>query len=660
MLNRFNNLKIFAKAALAKFQVKERDNSTWVFSSSFNTKFNYNSKFLFEHVLKHEPDIHPLYVINDDGARKELQQKYGEEYFVETKSFSGIRKVLGAGVWFTSAGLPVYGLGLNRDRIIVHMGHGVPLKKIAMKENRLSRLTRLYFKYIFTDNYTHVLTTSGKLSGIMAESYGVTEDKIKVWGQPRNDKIYSVNDREKMLGTLYEDLPCCEKALLYAPTFRSGRGTVFFPFRDFEFSELEEYLEENKMVIFIRCHQSEAGGAGTNLGKRVRLMNQDKVEEIMDIINIFDLLITDYSSIYIDYLLTERPIVFLPYDRAEYAADRGLNFEYDSVSPGPKPDTFSKFREEITRLLRDKDYYLSERHDANLFFNEFRSLSSPHICRQVRGEIGKRKAIVSLSFDDGREDTYRVAYRIMERHGLRGTIHVTTGYVDKTWENGRFNSSAGPVTVQQLEEMKFHGFEISSHGDKHVTEKKDLLESIKKLREWGFVEGQAGFSIPKSQMSEQEVLPFTEFLRENGVAYMRGGRSRKCYSLSSKALYVLYNASRLQKFYDLFNRHNLLARSGENRFNRYLLPAVVIRGEDNPGMVSKFIENNARGDNWIILMLHGIQNKGDENYEKDQWSWSSDKFEQLCGQLEAMSEEGRISVMPILEVVRESEVQDEG
>ena len=66
--------------------------------------------------------------------------------------------------------------------------------------------------------------------------------------------------------------------------------------------------------MFVRCHQSEAQRVDTNYGNRVRLINSDKVEEITDILNAFDLLITDYSSIYIDYLLTSKPVMFLPYD----------------------------------------------------------------------------------------------------------------------------------------------------------------------------------------------------------------------------------------------------------------------------------------------------------------------------------------------------------
>lgn len=137
---------------------------------------------MFEYVLKNEPNINPLYVINDDEMRYKLQKKYGDKYFIETKSLAGIKKVLNAGAWFTSAGLPVYGLGLNRNRIIVNLWHGVPLKKIALMENNLSKITRIYFKYIFSNNYTYILTTSEKLLGIMEKSFDVAEDKIKIWG----------------------------------------------------------------------------------------------------------------------------------------------------------------------------------------------------------------------------------------------------------------------------------------------------------------------------------------------------------------------------------------------------------------------------------------------------------------------------------------------
>jgi len=263
------------------------------------------------------------------------------------------------------------------------------------------------------------------------------------------------------------------------------------------------------------------------------------------------------------------------------------------------------------------------------------------------------KTLVSLSFDDGREDTYRTTYQVMKRYGFRGTIHVVTGYVDGTWMPEKWCTAKGAITVEQLKEMKDYGFEISSHGDKHITEKHDLLESIRKLRNWGLVEEDVGFSIPNSQLSEQIRKEFTEDLVNHGVAYMRGGRNPLSYSLKSKVFYGLYTISKLQWFYDLFNRHNWIDLHKNCSLNKYDLFSVVIRYEDHPGMIAKFIKSHFNKSNWVILMIHGIQEKNEDTYGKDPWCWDLNKFEQLCKHLKLMSDVGEISVRPILEVIKE-------
>lgn len=108
------------------------DPYVWVFSSVDNCHYNYNSRYLFEYVRDNLKQVKPLFVINDDALRTQLGAEYGEQYFIETNTASGIRKVLGAGVWFTSAGLPVYGTNLRKNRLIINLWHGVPLKQIAL------------------------------------------------------------------------------------------------------------------------------------------------------------------------------------------------------------------------------------------------------------------------------------------------------------------------------------------------------------------------------------------------------------------------------------------------------------------------------------------------------------------------------------------------
>lgn len=367
-------------ACLEHFGQIRPDSHIWLFSSTDNSHYNYNSRYLFEYVKENLPEITPLFVINDPELRNSLSSKYGKQYFIETESIQGIRQALSAGVWFTSAGLPAYGTGLHKKRLIINLWHGVPLKKIALLDPNLKKAARIYFKKIFSENYTCILTTSHELIPLMARSFAVSEDKIKVWGQPRNDGLFQKNDCREILGQLFPDLPEYTKTVLYAPTFRDYGQVQLFPFKDFDQKQLEAFLDEKNMLLFIRTHVAEQGSAAPYLGKRIRFLGNEQAEDVTGILNIFDCLITDYSSIYIDYLLTDKPMIFLPYDRQQYFDRRGMNFDYDDVTPGPKPETFNDF---LDALSPKEDFWKSERTRVNRLFNEIQHPCAADICNKV-------------------------------------------------------------------------------------------------------------------------------------------------------------------------------------------------------------------------------------------------------------------------------------
>lgn len=367
-------------ACLEHFGQIRPDSHIWLFSSTDNSHYNYNSRYLFEYVKENLPEITPLFVINDPELRNSLSSKYGKQYFIETENIQGIRQALSAGVWFTSAGLPAYGTGLHKKRLIINLWHGVPLKKIALLDPNLKKAARIYFKKIFSENYTCILTTSHELIPLMARSFAVSEDKIKVWGQPRNDGLFQKNDCREILGQLFPDLPEYTKTVLYAPTFRDYGQVQLFPFKDFDQKQLEAFLDEKNMLLFIRTHVAEQGSAAPYLGKRIRFLGNEQAEDVTGILNIFDCLITDYSSIYIDYLLTDKPMIFLPYDRQQYLDGRGMNFDYDDVTPGPKPETFNDF---LDALSPKEDFWKSERTRVNRLFNEIQHPCAADICNKI-------------------------------------------------------------------------------------------------------------------------------------------------------------------------------------------------------------------------------------------------------------------------------------
>lgn len=362
----------------------------WVFSSVHNRTFNYNSSYLFLYVKEHCPEIHPYYVMNDDKKREELGEKYGKEYFLDGKTMVGIRTILSCKVWFTSTAPPLYGVGFRKKYVILNLWHGIPLKKIGMEQKNLSWFTRKYYKYLFADNYEGVVTTSSHLVHIMSRSFLVEPERIKVWGQPRNDVLFSSNSEGKGLEEVFSgELPPYEKVVLYAPTFRDHEPTQLFPFQDMDRERLCQWLEEKKIFLCIRLHLYDQTGYQwiqelDRTGSRIRFLNEDRTVDIMEALKEFDLLITDYSSIYMDYLLTGKPVLFLPYDQEAYLKERGMNFPYDQVTPGPKPKTFQEFLNSMEDLLYNHDGYVRQRESVNNFLNEIQRPCCADICKYTR------------------------------------------------------------------------------------------------------------------------------------------------------------------------------------------------------------------------------------------------------------------------------------
>ena len=374
------------------------DPKVWIFSSTDNRHFNYNSKYLFLYVRGHLPDIRPRYVINDDAYRADLQKTYGAEYFIETKSTQGILTVLKAGVWFTSAGLPVYGTGLSRNRRIVNLWHGIPLKTIALQDRTQSGLQKLYFRKIFSENYTDVVSTSEAVGKVMQAGLGVGADRIRIWGQPRCDCLYYPQDRMEFLERVYpssDEIPLPEGLrylVLYAPTFRTGKSVRLFPFADFDRRKMEEFLKEHGILLCIRLHLSEQDGQAFPESAYLRYMNEDRLDDITEGLSAFDLLITDYSSIYADFLLLNRPMVFLPYDLEEYADAHGFSFPYEAVTPGPKPQNMADFLQCLSEALPENtggmgemrpDRYEADRIRVRDLFHNVQEPCCERICREI-------------------------------------------------------------------------------------------------------------------------------------------------------------------------------------------------------------------------------------------------------------------------------------
>lgn len=212
---------------------------------------------------------------------------------------------------------------------------------------------------------------------------------------------------------------------------------------------------------------------------------------------------------------------------------------------------------------------------------------------------------VVLTFDDGREDNYSVAYPIMKHYGLLGTIFVTTGYIDGTWQkDATWLSAEKPLTIEQLIELKNNHWEIGLHGDRHTTSLQDILISIEKMDNWIGKQEKYGFSMLNSISDKNE---FEEFIvgTKDRIKYIRCGRKTNTKLIKSKILYGLYRFLGSKLAYLRFNRCNVLSKENVDINKIY---SVIIRKEDNPYMILKFIDS-LPDDSIVIFMLHSIIEK---------------------------------------------------
>lgn len=151
------------------------------------------------------------------------------------------------------------------------------------------------------------------------------------------------------------------RIVLVAPTFRDTRATPM-GLDECTMRQVDAFCDEHGFELLFKFHPYERGATSIS-GTHLHVLKADS--DVYPLFPSLDAMVTDYSSIYMDFLLLDRPVFFLVPDLEEYVArDRSIQFDFGSMTPGPKvrdwsslllnlttrPDTWQKERLELSKM----------------------------------------------------------------------------------------------------------------------------------------------------------------------------------------------------------------------------------------------------------------------------------------------------------------------
>lgn len=334
----------------------------WIFGANFGKSYGEGPRNLMKYVVAHDPSITCTYITQNKKVYRELK-KQGINCEMNF-SFMGILAIAKSDCVFVShVGNDILYAYKKKNRRFFYLMHGqafkivlgaVPLsywRSITPKKSFFKECLLLIKEHIcnsgnYYDSY-FVSACSDFIAQYTRMEFPI-QTQIKILGSPRNDTLF---DDEFMKHPFFDNLK--NKFIIsYMPTHRLyGKGEAS-PVLFVDDKVAQQWMRDNNIIILIKQHPNMIPKIDSDLSNDV-IVDITKMD--LDphlVIYHSDVLITDYSSVWIDYLLLRRPLLFFLYDNFG-VEDAGYHYELSDDPAGHICKTQEKLLELIKRTKDD-------------------------------------------------------------------------------------------------------------------------------------------------------------------------------------------------------------------------------------------------------------------------------------------------------------------
>ena len=332
--------------------------------------FSDNSREYWEYMNKNHSTEYELIFLYENINGKNCNIINNKAYL---NSIKGLYHLL------TSKTIVYTGLYLSnicalKKHLFLQLWHGMPLKTLGYTEQNIAQ--KFYNQYSEHADAGRFFVSSDIFKLSMISSFLMNPKNVYITGQAKTDCILSNRNHDKLKE--YLKIENYSKVIIYAPTYkeaeRNNRKDIKTEFRnifycsDYSQEAFYNYLEENNILFIIKPHPFDEEfyrhyiEKGELYHPNIKVIfNKDMADNNLYFYEFFqfaDLMITDFSSIGIDYLITKKPIIFLNTLAQEYNNIRGFILEdnYELLEPGEKVYNFVQLLAAISDALTNDSW----------------------------------------------------------------------------------------------------------------------------------------------------------------------------------------------------------------------------------------------------------------------------------------------------------------
>lgn len=335
------------------------DKNTMIFIAYHGRGYNCNPKYIHQELIKDErfKDFNFIWAV-----KKPKEEQIENAICVKYRGIKYFYYLAKSKFWISNCKLPKY-VSKKNNQIYINTWHGTPLKRLAhdieipegstFYRSRMSKedMRRSYDHD--TKQYNYLVSPNNFTSEKYKSCFKVPDSIIKECGYPRND--FLVNLTQQKIDQLKDTLgiPKDKHVILYAPTWRDNQFThsgYTFELKC-DFKKWQHYLGEDYVVIF-KPHYLISNKFNLNNFEDF-VFTIPPATDINHLYAVSDILITDYSSVFFDYSILNRPILFYMYDLEEYQYNlRGFYLDIHKDLPGP----IVTHEEDLFKIIINKLY----------------------------------------------------------------------------------------------------------------------------------------------------------------------------------------------------------------------------------------------------------------------------------------------------------------